>query len=273
MNFSERMKSVIQSKDSYVCVGLDTDTALIPDSIKGAKAARIFDFNRSIIESTLEYTSAYKLNSAFYEAEGEPGMEALRRTIEAIPGDTITILDAKRADIGNTSALYARAVFEQLNADAVTVTPYMGFDSIQPFLGEENRGVVVLCLTSNESSKVFQRLLLADGRPVYMEVDHRIVTWNTRGNVGIVVGANHPDELAKIREIAPDIPMLIPGIGAQKGDLDRTVRAGIGGNRSPALINSSRGIIYSSSGTDFAEAAGRKCRELRIKINERLSEL
>lgn len=267
MNFAEKLKKVIREKGSYVCVGLDTDVKRIPEAVKGGISERIAAFNRAIIEATVDYACAYKCNMAFYEAAGKQGYDALHESLRFFPLDALLIIDAKRGDIGNTSAQYARAVFEILGGDAVTVNPYMGYDSIEPFMEYEDKGIFVLCLTSNAGSSDFQKLNLADGGPMYMEVARKITEWNTRGNMGMVVGATHPDELMSIREIAPDIPILIPGIGAQKGDLEKTVRAGIGKNRAPALINSSRGIIYASSGEDFAEAAGRKCRELRDGIN------
>jgi len=267
MNFAEKLKNVIREKGSYVCVGLDTDVKRIPEAVVGDTGERIVTFNRAIIESTSNYACAYKCNMAFYESAGKQGYEALHESIRFFPLDALLIIDAKRGDIGNTSAQYARAVFDRLGGDAVTVNPYMGYDSIAPFIEYEDKGIFILCLTSNAGSADFQKLSLANGRPVYMEVARKITEWNTSGNMGLVVGATHPEELARIRKIAPDIPILIPGIGAQKGDLEKTVRAGIGKNRAPALINSSRGIIYASSGEDFAEAAGRKCRELRDGIN------
>ncbi|MCH7782668.1 orotidine-5'-phosphate decarboxylase [candidate division KSB1 bacterium] len=267
MNFTERVKNVIDSKRSFVCVGLDTDIKLIPESISGSDEERIYAFNKSLIEATSEYASAYKLNSAFYEACGEQGYRALKRTIQIIPDDTITILDAKRADIGNSSALYARAAFDILKAESMTVNPYMGYDSIEPFMLNEERGVFILCLTSNPGSDDLQKLVLDDARLLFMETARKIVEWNKRKNLGMVVGATHPRELAQIRKIAPDIPLLLPGIGAQQGDLEQTVRNAIGKQKAPAFINSSRGIIYASSGEDFARAAGKKCKKLRDSIN------
>jgi len=267
VNFAERLNAVVQQKESYVCVGLDTDVTRIPKTITGSHAERIVAFNRAVIEATSEYACAYKINIAFYEAVGSKGYEALQKSISLVHGNTISIIDAKRGDIGNTSSCYAQAVFELLGADAVTVNPYMGYDSIEPFMKYENKGIFVLCLTSNAGSADIQQLRLVDGRPVYMEVAQKITEWNTRGNLGMVVGATHPEELARIRDIAPDVPFLIPGIGAQQGDLEKTVRAGIGSKKAPAIINSSRGIIYASSGEDFAEAAASKCRELRDTIN------
>jgi len=268
MDFTEKLKNVIREKGSYVCVGLDTDNKKIPEAVTGDTGERIAAFNKSIIEATSDYACAYKCNIAFYEAAGIQGHEALHESLKFFPEDVLIIIDAKRGDIGNTSAQYARAVFDVLGAGAVTVNPYMGYDSIAPFIEYEDKGIFVLCLTSNAGSADFQKLSLSDGRPVYMEVARKITEWNTHGNMGMVVGATHPEELANIRKIAPGIPILIPGIGAQKGDLEKTVRAGIGKSRALALVNSSRGIIYASSGEDFAEAAGKKCRELRDRINE-----
>lgn len=267
MNFTDRVKNAIELKQSFVCVGLDTDIKLIPESITGSDEERIYIFNKSLVEATSKYASAYKLNSAFYEASGEDGYRALKRTIQIIPDDVITILDAKRADIGNSSAMYARAAFDILKADSLTVNPYMGFDSVEPFMQKEDRGAFILCLTSNPGSGDLQKLILHDNRLLFMETARKIVEWNTRKNLGMVAGATHPRELAQIREMAPDIPLLLPGIGAQKGDLEQTVRNAIGKQRAPAFINSSRGIIYASSGEDFALEAGKKCEELRDSIN------
>jgi len=270
VTFSARLKETIRERGSYVCVGLDTDSARIPDFIRGTVYERIVRFNREIIEATAAYASAYKLNSAFYEAAGPDGFRALCETIRCVPDGALSIVDAKRGDIGNTAAQYARAVFDLQGADAVTLNPYMGFDSIEPFLAYEGKGCFVLCLTSNRGADDFQKLEMRDGEPLYREIARAVVRWNTRGNLGIVAGATRAAELAAVREIAPEAPLLIPGIGTQGGDLEKTVAAGIGRERAPALVNSSRGIIYCSAGRDFAEAAGGACKRLRDAINSLL---
>ncbi|MCP4728336.1 MAG: orotidine-5'-phosphate decarboxylase, partial [bacterium] len=264
MNFIEKVKNAIEVSNSNVCVGLDTDIAKIPEFLKGSKNP-IFDFNKEIIDHTKDDACAYKLNMAFYEAAGKSGMEALQKTVEYIPDHIVKIIDAKRGDIGNTSRLYAKAIFEVIGGDCITVNPYMGYDSIGPFLDFEDKGIFLLCLTSNKGSADFQQLQLENNTPLYMAVANKIAEWSEEhpGKIGMVVGATHPEELKTIRSAAPSLPFLIPGIGAQKGDLTGTVEAGIGAERAPALINSSRGIIYSSSDKDFAEAAGASCGKLK----------
>jgi len=271
--FNEELKKLIGKKRSYVCVGLDTDLARIPGSVSGSTYERMVSFNRAIVDATGEYAAAYKLNSAFYESQGAEGIEALRDTIGNMPADVCVILDAKRGDIGNTARHYAQSVFSVMGAGAVTVNPYMGIDSVEPFLADESKGCFILCATSNKGGDDFQKRILDDGRPLYMHVASTIVSWNTKGNAGMVIGATRPEELAAIRAIAPDVPFLIPGIGAQGGDLEQTVSAGIGAGRAPALINSSRGIIFSSDGPDFADSARRECRRLRDAVNAHLGTL
>ncbi len=267
MTFTEKLKSVIEKKQSYVCVGLDTNPGRIPDFIVGSVFERMLEFNRAIINATSGFAAAYKLNSAFYEAEGPEGLRALAESIELIKDDAITIVDAKRGDIGNTAKQYARTVFDLQKADAATVNPYMGSDSVEPFLDYKDKGCFILCLTSNKGASDFQKQTLKVGVPLYEHAARTIVSWNKNGNAGLVVGATQPEELVEIRQIAPDIPFLIPGIGAQGGDLEKTVGAGIGKTRAPALINSSRGIIYKSNGNDFAEVAAEECLRLRNSIN------
>jgi len=273
VTFKEKIIETISQKKSYVCVGLDTDVDRIPDAVTGSPFERILAFNKAIIDATADYASAYKLNSAFYEAAFTDGLAALKETVGAVPNDAITIVDVKRGDIGSTAAQYAKSVFEVQGADAVTLNPYMGYDSIEPFLAYEGKGCFILCLTSNKGADDFQKLILGNGNPFYLEVVRKVASWNRSENLGIVAGATRPDELAAIREIASDMPFLIPGIGKQGGDLERTVSAGIGKKRSPALINSSRSIIYCSSGKNFARAARAECKRLRDGINEILDDL
>jgi orotidine-5'-phosphate decarboxylase len=237
---------------------------MVPDGIS------IFDFNRAIIETTADLVCAYKINLAFYEALGSQGLEVLKHTVEFIPNGVPVISDAKRADIGNTSIAYARAIFERLNFDATTVSPYMGFDSLEPFLKYQDKGVFILCRTSNAGARDFQSLICqfeGNSLPLFEIVARKASQWNTHGNVGLVIGATYPEELKLIRQSHPDMPFLIPGVGAQGGDLASTVEYGASRNGEGAIINSSRQIIFASRGGDFAEAARREALALRDRIN------
>jgi len=263
MNFAERVNDLVEKKNSLLCVGLDTVVEKMPPSIQ-ASADPLFNFNKKIIDATAEYAAAFKVNLAFYEAYGTQGWQALHKTFAYLPDDVIKIADAKRGDIGNTAKKYAEAVFGQLDADAVTINPYMGFDSAEPFLQDETKGAFFLCLTSNPGSMDFQHF--SNGREkLYERVAARVKEWNSRGNCGLVVGATHPEELAGIRKIAGDMPLLIPGIGAQGGDLESSVKNAAGG---AALFNSSRGIIYASNSDDFALAAADKAQRTRQQLNK-----
>jgi orotidine 5'-phosphate decarboxylase subfamily 2 len=235
-------------------------------------------FTRAIIEATADLVCAYKPNYAFYEAEGLPGLHALKATIDAIPDGVPVILDAKRGDIGSTATAYAKAAFEAWNADAVTLSPYMGGDSIEPFLEYEDRGILILTRTSNPGGRDFQELPIASGegsarahggtpRPLYEHVVERAVEWNTRSNIGLVVGATAPEEIQRIRGLAPTMPILIPGVGTQGGDLEAAVRYGVDADGLGAIINSSRGIIFAGNGPDFADAARAAAQALRDQIN------
>jgi len=264
MNFVDKLLQAGRKNNSLVCVGLDPDPKLMPEKISVA------DFNRAIVEATSDLVCAYKPNLAFYEAMGDEGMEALRQTVKGIPSDIPVIGDAKRGDIGNTSKAYAKALFEFLGFDAATVNPYLGFDAIEPFLQYADKGSIILCRTSNAGARDFQSLLCetpAGRRPLYEIVADKAQEWNTRGNIGIVVGATYPDELKTLRSQHPDLPILIPGIGAQGGDVAVTVKNGVSPQGDKAIINSARQIIYASKGPDFAEAARKACQTLRDEIN------
>lgn len=261
MTFVEKIKNSQRKNNSLLCIGLDTDLKKIPVFLKNSNNP-ILEFNKRIIESTKDIVSAYKINLAFYEALGKNGWEILEKTLEIIPKDILTIADAKRADIGNTSELYAKAFFETLSFDSITVNPYLGYDSIKPFLNYKEKGVFILVLTSNNSSKDFQYLQF-EGKPLYQKVLEKVIQWNENLNCAIVVGATHPDELKLIRQLAPTLPFLIPGIGAQGGDLEATIKYGCDANGELALINISRAIIYASTDLDFDE----KAREAAIKYN------
>jgi orotidine-5'-phosphate decarboxylase len=253
MTFNSKLISISRIKESLLCVGLDTDIKKIPEFLQQTSDP-IFEFNSGIIQATKDLVCAYKINLAFYESLGKYGWEALERTLNIIPNDVIVIADAKRGDIGNTSALYARAFFETYNFDAITVNPFLGYDSIQPFLEYKDKGVFILTLTSNSGSKDFQYLRVND-KPLYITVAEKILEWNKYGNCGLVVGATHPEELSLVRSLVPDCPILIPGIGAQGGDLESTIKHGCNKDGELALINLSRAVIYASNKKDYADAA------------------
>jgi len=265
MKFVERLIEIIREKDSLLCIGLDTDIENIPDSIRSEEEP-VFAFNKDIIDRTHDLAAAYKINSAFYEANGVKGWTSLAKTIDYIPDDVIVIADVKRGDIGNTAKRYARAVFSELKADAATLNPYLGSDSLAPFIEYGDNGLFILCLTSNRGAEDFQKLKV-DGKYLYQVVAEKVVELNKNGNCGLVVGATFPEEMKSIREIAHNLPILIPGIGAQGGDLEKTVYFGTDSKSELALINSSRGIIYRSKGDDFAQAARNAAEELRNQIN------
>ncbi len=225
----------------------------------------LLQFNKQIIEATGDLVCAFKMNLAFYEALGGQGWEILRKTLELIPDGVLTIGDGKRGDIGNTSEQYARAIFDQLKFDATTVNPYMGHDSVEPFLKDESRGVFLLALTSNPGSRDFQRLKISS-RALFEKVASAAKKWNTRGNIGLVVGATHPREIKSIRTIAPAMPILIPGVGRQGGDLNGAVRYGCMKSGMGAVINVGRSVLFASKKQDFASAARKEAMKLRDEI-------
>lgn len=241
---------------SGLCVGLDIDLARIPAHLRERPDA-IVAFNAAVIEATRPYAAAYKINLAFYEQYGRDGIDAMYAT-RALVGESYCIADAKRGDIGNTSAAYARAVFEDLAADAITVAPYMGHDSVSPFLEYADRMVYVLALTSNPGSQDFQRKLV-DGAPLYKQVMRTVLSWPRTAQVGFVVGATHAAELAEVRAEFPDTPFLIPGIGSQGGDGAETRRANGNG---PAHYNVSRGLIYIDDSENFAASIAAEAKRL-----------
>ena len=269
--FTERLDDAARRNQSLACVGLDPWRPSMPID-------DFAEFTKAIIDATCDLVCAYKPNYAFYEAEGLEGLQALKATIEAVPEGIPVILDAKRGDIGSTATAYAKAAFEAWGADAVTLNPYMGGDTLEPFLEYEDRGIFVLTRTSNPGGKDFEDLPIAydEGspvahtgvsRPLYEHVTERAVEWNTRGNIGLVVGATAPDELKRIRALAPSMPILIPGIGTQGGDLEAAVLHGTDDRGMRAVVNSSRGIIFASKGPDFADAARAATERLRESIN------
>ncbi len=265
MNFSQRLRFVQRKNRSLLCIGLDTDGTRIPGFLLSHHDP-VLEFNRSIIEATHDLVCAYKLNLAFYEAMGERGWDIVHRTLELIPGEIVTIGDAKRGDIGNSAERYARVLLGDYGFTASTVNPYMGEDSVMPFLKDPARGAFVLALTSNPGARDFQYLKVR-GKPLYERVVARARRWNGKKNCGLVAGATRPAELRKIRSLAPDMPLLIPGVGAQGGDLRLAVRHGCDRRGEMAIINASRSIIYASGGEDFASSARSAALALRDEIN------
>ena len=261
----------IKKKQSYLCVGLDTDIDKIPDHLK-KEADPVFEFNKQIIDATHNYCVAYKPNIAFYEALGPRGWESLQKTLEYIPKDCFTVADAKRGDIGNTSSLYARAFFEQMNFDSITVAPYMGEDSVKPFLKFKDKWVILLAHTSNPGSADFQLIeSKVTERRLYEEVILKAKTWATPDQLMFVVGATQADKMKHIRALAPDHFFLVPGIGAQGGDLEMVSKFGM--NKECGLIvNSARSIIYASSEKDFAAAAGKEAHRVQQQMKTLLEE-
>ncbi|MBK7258929.1 MAG: orotidine-5'-phosphate decarboxylase [Ignavibacteriae bacterium] len=265
MNFTDRLRLSQENHNSLVCVGLDPDPLKLPRHLQG-KDEGMLRFSHGIIEATKEVACAYKLNLAFFEAMGDSGPQMLRKTLALIPKDTITIADGKRGDIGNSSAMYARSIMTDLCFDSATVHPYMGFDSVEPFAKDPSRGVFVLALTSNPGAKDLQYLKIA-GTPLYEHVVRKVKKWNTAGNFGLVVGATRPAQLKQIRALAPKMPLLIPGIGAQGGDVRKAVQYGCDATGALALLNASRSILFASAGEDFADAARTAAHALRDEIN------
>ena len=255
----------VQKKQSYLCVGLDTDLEKIPRHLLTA-ADPVFEFNKQIIDATHEYCIAYKPNIAFYEALGPKGWESLQKTLDYIPKDIFTIADAKRGDIGNTSSLYAKAFFEQMNFDSLTVAPYMGEDSVKPFLKFPDKWVILLAHTSNTGSADFQLLeSVVTGRKLYEEVLLKSQQWGSSDQIMYVVGATQAEKMQGIRALAPEHFFLVPGIGAQGGDLELVSKFGMN-KQCGLLVNSARGIIYASSGNDFATVAKREACKVRDEM-------
>ena len=268
MNYTQLFEQV-RSKRSYLCVGLDTDPEKIPKHLLSSKDP-VFEFNKQIIDATHRHCIAYKPNIAFYEALGPKGWESLQKTLEYIPKDIFTIADAKRGDIGNTASLYAKTFFQYLNFDSITVAPYMGEDSVKPFLGYDGKWVILLAHTSNPGSNDFQTIESKNsGRKLYEEVILKSQKWATADQLMFVVGATQAEKIAGIRKLAPDHFFLVPGIGAQGGDLDLVSKHGMN-KQCGLLVNSARAIIYASGGTDFATAAEREARKVQDEMDRYL---
>ena len=261
MSFVDKLLKASRANDSLVCVGLDPDPDLMP-------IADVVAFNKAIIEATRDLVCAYKPNLAFYEALGLDGMRIAYETRKAIPDSIPVIGDAKRGDIGNTARAYAKALFDVLGFDAATVNPYGGYDALEPFLAYADRGIMIWCRSSNAGSADFQSLTTPSSLPLYEVVAQKAREWNRSGNVGLVMGATFPQELKRVREMCPDMPILIPGLGAQAGDVEASVKFGIDAKGEKAIFNSSRQILYASKGMDFAQAARRAAQRLRDEINK-----
>jgi orotidine-5'-phosphate decarboxylase len=260
----------IRHKQSFLCVGLDTDLSKIPAHLLETEDP-IFEFNKAIIDATKDYAVAYKPNIAFYECYGPKGWESLQKTIDYIPKNIFTIADAKRGDIGNTSSYYAKTFFEYLHCDSVTVAPYMGEDSVTPFLEFENKWVILLALTSNKGALDFQLIQDASGKELFKSVLEKSSAWGTPNNLMYVVGATRAEQIGEVRKIVPNHFFLVPGVGAQGGSLEDVVNYGWNQDCG-LLVNSSRAIIYASNGTDFAEMARKEAQKIQEEMAKILSE-
>jgi orotidine-5'-phosphate decarboxylase len=261
--FVQKLADAVARNDSLLCVGLDPDPALMPID-------DVVEFNQQIIRATDDLVCAYKPNLAFYEAMGEDGWHVLKDTLNAIPPDIPIIADAKRGDIGNSSAAYAHAIFDVLDCDAMTVNPYGGKDAVEPFLEYPNKGVLVWCRSSNPSAIEFQDLVTAGPqgrRPLWQVVALKASSWNKAGNVGLVVGATYPRQLAEARALCPGMPILVPGVGAQEGSLRDAVGAGLNQDKDGIIVSASRSVIYAARDSDYAMAARVAAAQLRDQIN------
>ena len=267
MNAINKLESKIKD-NKFICVGLDTDINKIPKHLLNYTDP-VFEFNKIIIDNTIEHASSYKLNFAFYESLGTEGFNSLKKTVDYIGNDVLLIGDAKRGDIGNTSTMYAEAVFNHLNFDAVTVHPYMGSDSVKPFLANPDKLVFILALTSNPGAADFEKMKLENGKYLYQQVIETVKTWNTAGNCGIVFGATQLEELKQNIDSFENLPVLLPGVGAQGGSFEDvcTTFKSIGKNR--FMVNISRGLIYLSGGEDFGELANKEI----IRFNNTAKEI
>ncbi|NTU74126.1 orotidine-5'-phosphate decarboxylase [Candidatus Roizmanbacteria bacterium] len=270
MIFQEKIAGVMESHDSFVCVGLDSDYTKLPEAVKTKQYAQ-YAFNQAIIDATHDLVCAYKPNTAFYEARGVKGIQELKWTCEYIHEhypEVPIILDAKRADIGNTNNGYVSFAYDYLEVDAVTVHPYLGKEAIQPFLDRKDKGTIILCRTSNPGAGELQDIKV-EGKPFYLHLAEKISKkWNENENCLLVVGATYPEEMKQIREVTGDMTFLVPGIGAQGGDIKATLEAGLNSNKEGLIVSSSRGVIFASNGEDFAENEREETLKLRNQINQ-----
>ena len=265
MNFIQKLRHIQRKNNSLLCIGLDTDITKLPESLSKWEDPQ-YEFNRQIIDATKDIVCAYKLNIAFYESVGEHGWYTVHHTLARIPEEIVTIGDGKRGDIPSSAERQAHLLCGDWEFSGTTVSPYMGKDSIEPFAKRPDQCAFVLAVTSNKGAKDFQHLKV-NGKPLYEQVVKSAKKWNTKKNIGLVVGATRPAELKRIRSLAPDMPILIPGVGAQKGDLEATVRNGCDKRGELAIINIGRSIIYASVGDDFAERA----REVALKYRDQMN--
>lgn len=270
-SFSELVSRAAKERNSLVCVGLDPDLSRFPASVVAGRSpgAAILEFNKRIIDATAEFAAVFKPQFAMYMQYGPAGLEALLATRALIPDDIPVMLDCKIGDIASTTEAYARAFLDDAGFDAITVNPYMGSEGLMPVFDRTGKGVFLLCKTSNPGSGEIQNLELANGRPLFVDIATKVVAWNTTAaaSLGLVVGATYPTELEHVRKAAPDLLILMPGIGSQAGDLAAALRSGLDANGAGLLVNSSRGIIYASHDNDFAHAAATAARSLRDQIN------
>lgn len=260
-SFLERLHTAARRNSSWLCVGLDPDPASLPAEVG------VESFLGGIVDATRDLVCCYKPNLAFFEALGVAGQHALRSLLRDVPGEIPVLIDAKRGDTPQTMRAYARAIFEELDADAATVNPYLGGDSLEPFFAYRDRGVFVLCKTSNPGAAEMQDLMVDGSEPLFVRVARRAMTWDRFGTLGLVVGATYPSDVAAVRQIAPRVPILLPGVGAQSGDLERSVQAGVDVDGAGAIVNASRSILYASAGGDWQTAARAEAQKLQAAIN------
>ena len=265
ISFLTKLRSIQRKNDSLLCIGLDTDPLKVPEFLYKWGDPQ-FEFNRAIIDATKDLVCAYKLNISFYESVGEHGWYTVHQTLARIPEEIVTIGDGKRGDIANSAERQAHVLCYDWEFSGTTVNPYMGKDSLEPFMKRRDQCAFILALTSNPGAKDFQYLKV-NGKPLYEEVVKKAKKWNTKKNLGLVVGATHPEELKRIRKMAPDMPILIPGIGKQKGNLEQTVKNGCDKKGELAIINVGRAILDGSTGEDFAEKARAAALKFREEIN------
>lgn len=265
MNFTKTLTSLQKKSNSLLCIGLDTDQKKIPIHLRSKKNG-VMEFNKQIIEATKDFSCSYKINFAFYETMGKEGWAIIEKTRALLPSSSISIADAKRGDIGNSSSYYADAILNTMGFDSITVAPYMGKDSVLPFLEHKDKGVFLLALTSNQGAFDFQYKQVGKKR-LFEEVVTTSQLWNNHKNLGFVVGATKSTDIQSVRKLAPEVPFLVPGIGAQGGSVEDVIRYGCTKDGFGVLINASRSILYASNGKDFADTARSEALKLNNEIN------
>ena len=266
--FLEGLHAAARKNESWLCIGLDPDPTLAPPEVVSDDAASwVPRFLGAIVDATRDLVCCYKPNIAFFEALGLAGQVALRTLLKQLPSDVPVLIDAKRGDTPQTMRAYARAIFDELGADAVTVNAYLGRDSLEPFFEYTDRGVFVLCKTSNPGAGEIQDLVVEGAEPLFLRVARQALSWDKHGTLGLVVGATYPADVAAVRRVAPNAPILLPGVGAQAGDLERSVRAGIDAEGGGTIVNASRAILYASSDSSWPMAARAEAEKLRSAIN------